>query len=131
MSLCDRRAKTLSSYAGDTALPGGRVDDEDKTIEDTAVRSDGAHLLISLTGLSLRDEKHSRRSYFYRPLLPDVIRADDRTDWPSTGQDQIAPTMYPRFFYRRKRAARNSVRPLPRPPELSTPLFLHTPLPAA
>ena len=34
----DRRAKTLSSYAGDTALPGGRIDDDDKTIEDTAVR---------------------------------------------------------------------------------------------
>jgi hypothetical protein len=95
MPLGDRRAKTLSSYAGDTALPGGRVDDEDKTIEDTAVRSDGAYFLISLTGLSLRDEKHSRRSYFYCPLLPDVIRADDRADWPSTGQDQTAPTMYP------------------------------------
>ena len=36
----DRRAKTLSSYAGDTALPGGRIDDDDKTIEDTAVRPD-------------------------------------------------------------------------------------------
>jgi hypothetical protein len=33
-----RRAKTLNSYAGDTALPGGRIDDADKTIEDTAVR---------------------------------------------------------------------------------------------
>ena len=38
----DRRAKTLSSYAGDTALPGGRIDDDDKTIEDTAVRPDAS-----------------------------------------------------------------------------------------
>ncbi|KAI9466658.1 NUDIX hydrolase domain-like protein [Lactarius psammicola] len=30
--------QTLRSYAGDTALPGGRVEDEDKTIEDTARR---------------------------------------------------------------------------------------------
>jgi len=36
--LLSQRAKTLSSYAGDTALPGGRIDDEDKTIEDTARR---------------------------------------------------------------------------------------------
>ncbi|KAH9045779.1 NUDIX hydrolase domain-like protein [Lactarius pseudohatsudake] len=36
--LLSRRAKTLRSYAGDTALPGGRVDDEDETIEDTARR---------------------------------------------------------------------------------------------
>jgi peroxisomal coenzyme A diphosphatase NUDT7 len=41
----NRRAKTLTSYAGDTALPGGRVDDEDKTIEDTAVRFDSIHPL--------------------------------------------------------------------------------------
>lgn len=38
----DRRAKTLSSYAGDTALPGGRIDDDGKTIEDTAVRPDAS-----------------------------------------------------------------------------------------
>ncbi|KAI0301893.1 NUDIX hydrolase domain-like protein [Multifurca ochricompacta] len=36
--LLSQRAKTLTSYAGDTALPGGRVDDEDRTIEDTARR---------------------------------------------------------------------------------------------
>ncbi|KAH8977073.1 NUDIX hydrolase domain-like protein [Lactarius hatsudake] len=36
--LLSRRAKTLRSYAGDTALPGGRVDDVDETIEDTARR---------------------------------------------------------------------------------------------
>ncbi|KAH9061983.1 NUDIX hydrolase domain-like protein [Lactarius vividus] len=32
------RQVTLRSYAGDTALPGGKVDDEDETIEDTARR---------------------------------------------------------------------------------------------
>ncbi|KAF8827333.1 hypothetical protein HHX47_DHR5000570 [Lentinula edodes] len=31
-----RRASTLRSFAGDTSLPGGKMDPEDKTIEDTA-----------------------------------------------------------------------------------------------
>ena len=34
--LC-RRSATLRTYAGDTSLPGGKVDPEDKSIEDTAV----------------------------------------------------------------------------------------------
>ena len=38
--MLNRRSKTLSSYAGDTALPGGKIDDDDKTIEDTVVRPD-------------------------------------------------------------------------------------------
>jgi hypothetical protein len=33
-----RRSATLRTYAGDTSLPGGKVDPEDKSIEDTAVR---------------------------------------------------------------------------------------------
>jgi len=37
-AMLNRRSKTLSSYAGDTALPGGKIDDDDKTIEDTARR---------------------------------------------------------------------------------------------
>jgi 8-oxo-dGTP pyrophosphatase MutT (NUDIX family) len=32
-----RRSATLRTYAGDTSLPGGKADPEDKTIEDTAV----------------------------------------------------------------------------------------------
>ncbi|KAN0140078.1 NUDIX hydrolase domain-like protein [Lactarius tabidus] len=36
--LLSRRAVTLRSFPGDTALPGGRVDDADETIEDTARR---------------------------------------------------------------------------------------------
>ena len=34
----DRRAASLSTYAGDTALPGGRVDLRDHSSEDTARR---------------------------------------------------------------------------------------------
>ncbi|TFY77616.1 hypothetical protein EWM64_g6393, partial [Hericium alpestre] len=34
----DLRAETLRSYAGDTALPGGRVDPSDVTLEDAARR---------------------------------------------------------------------------------------------
>lgn len=36
--LLSRRAATLRTYAGDTALPGGKVDREDATIEDAARR---------------------------------------------------------------------------------------------
>ncbi|KAJ6496210.1 NUDIX hydrolase domain-like protein [Mycena sanguinolenta] len=36
--LLNRRSSTLRSYAGDTSLPGGKVDPEDRTIEDTARR---------------------------------------------------------------------------------------------
>lgn len=31
------RSTSLRTYAGDTSLPGGKVDPEDRTIEDTAV----------------------------------------------------------------------------------------------
>ncbi|KAJ3903116.1 NUDIX hydrolase domain-like protein [Lentinula edodes] len=36
--LLSKRASTLRSFAGDTSLPGGKMDPEDKTIEDTARR---------------------------------------------------------------------------------------------
>ncbi|KAF5358626.1 hypothetical protein D9758_007740 [Tetrapyrgos nigripes] len=36
--LLNRRASTMRSFAGDTSLPGGKMDPEDKTIEDTARR---------------------------------------------------------------------------------------------
>ncbi|KAJ7446342.1 NUDIX hydrolase domain-like protein [Mycena latifolia] len=36
--LLSRRAASLRTYAGDTSLPGGKVDPEDGTIEDTARR---------------------------------------------------------------------------------------------
>ncbi|KAJ7749785.1 NUDIX hydrolase domain-like protein [Mycena maculata] len=36
--LLNKRSATLRAYAGDTSLPGGKVDPEDRTIEDTARR---------------------------------------------------------------------------------------------
>ncbi|KAF8967487.1 NUDIX hydrolase domain-like protein [Flammula alnicola] len=36
--LLSRRSATLRTYAGDTSLPGGKADPEDKSIEDTARR---------------------------------------------------------------------------------------------
>ncbi|KZW03406.1 hypothetical protein EXIGLDRAFT_721664 [Exidia glandulosa HHB12029] len=36
--LLSRRADSLSSYAGDTALPGGKVEPRDRSLEDTARR---------------------------------------------------------------------------------------------
>ena len=37
--ISDSRSASLRTYAGDTSLPGGKVEHEDKTIEDTAVGS--------------------------------------------------------------------------------------------
>ncbi|KAH9065153.1 hypothetical protein EDB83DRAFT_2263938 [Lactarius deliciosus] len=59
--LLSRRAKTLRSYAGDTALPGGRVDDVDETIEDTAVRTYLASPLLVLNTTDSRGGRHLRR----------------------------------------------------------------------
>ena len=65
--MLNRRAKTLSSYAGDTALPGGKIDDADKTVEETAVRPD-THVILLLvpivTGFALK-----RREAFEEVLL--------------------------------------------------------------
>lgn len=33
----NRRSDTLKTFAGDTAFPGGKIDAEDVTVEDTAV----------------------------------------------------------------------------------------------
>lgn len=33
----NRRSDALNSFAGDTALPGGKIDAQDVTVEDTAV----------------------------------------------------------------------------------------------
>jgi hypothetical protein len=65
-AVLDRRAKTLSSYAGDTALPGGKIDDDDKTVEDTAVRPDASPSCSSdcNTVDPQRDGKRLKRSSF-------------------------------------------------------------------
>jgi 8-oxo-dGTP pyrophosphatase MutT (NUDIX family) len=47
MFAAHRRASTLRSFAGDTSLPGGKMDPEDRTIEDTAVS-----LLVRTTPVS-------------------------------------------------------------------------------
>ena len=36
-SMLYRRSATLRTYAGDTSLPGGKRDPEDKNLEETAV----------------------------------------------------------------------------------------------
>jgi hypothetical protein len=70
----DRRAKTLSSYAGDTALPGGMIDNDDKTIEDTAVRPDASSSCSSdCNTVDLqRDGRRLRRSSF-SPTFPRAV----------------------------------------------------------
>lgn len=35
--LVNRRSDALKTFAGDTALPGGKIDAQDVTVEDTAV----------------------------------------------------------------------------------------------
>lgn len=34
---CNRRSEALKAFSGDTALPGGKIDAQDVTVEDTAV----------------------------------------------------------------------------------------------
>ena len=60
--ISDSRSASLRTYAGDTSLPGGKVDPEDKTIEDTAVSSGSASLFILFkTGDDNSAEKPSKR----------------------------------------------------------------------
>ena len=47
------RSATLRSYAGDTSLPGGKVDLEDRTIEETAVSGGLSWLLFDGVELEL------------------------------------------------------------------------------
>ena len=44
--ISESRSASLRTYAGDTSLPGGKVDPEDKTIEDTAVSPRSAPIFI-------------------------------------------------------------------------------------
>ena len=55
------RSANLRSYAGDTSLPGGKVDLEDRTIEETAVSGALSLLLSDRVELEYRGEKRLRR----------------------------------------------------------------------
>jgi hypothetical protein len=56
-----RRSATLRTYAGDTSLPGGRVDPEDATVEDTAVSGHHENIVRCLTIFVESDEKRMKR----------------------------------------------------------------------
>jgi hypothetical protein len=60
------RSATLSSYAGDTALPGGRWDKMDASIEDTAVSiaQHDTHGWALLTRTLQRREAFEEVSYY-------------------------------------------------------------------
>lgn len=55
------RSANLRSYAGDTSLPGGKVDLEDRTIEETAVSGALSLLLSDRVELEYRGEKLLKR----------------------------------------------------------------------
>jgi hypothetical protein len=48
LSCYTRRSPTLRTYAGDTSLPGGRWDPEDRNLEETAVRAPWFRLSLSM-----------------------------------------------------------------------------------
>ena len=51
----------MRTYAGDTSLPGGKVELEDKTIEDTAVSSECGLVSLFLKSSDDSVEKLSKR----------------------------------------------------------------------
>ena len=64
--LFSRPLNTLQTYAGDTSLPGGMSEEEDKTIEDTSVSSTIQFLtFFCLNDISYSAVKHSRRYIGY------------------------------------------------------------------
>ena len=64
--LLSQRSQSLRSYAGDTSLPGGKVERGDRSIEDVAVSIPSSIILFSLFLMHfpvfLRDEKPTKRS---------------------------------------------------------------------
>lgn len=80
------RASHLSAHAGQIAFPGGRVEDGDQTVIDTALRE--AHEEIALdpeavTPVGLLEAYRTRTGYRVKPVLcvisPDInLQADER-----------------------------------------------------
>ena len=65
---CIRRSATLRTYAGDTSLPGGKAEEGDRSVEDTAVRFAAVFFLFfflyylsNFRLLLYRDERHLKR----------------------------------------------------------------------
>lgn len=66
-----RRSATLRSYAGDTSLPGGKAEEQDRNIEDTAV-----WLSLSTLGRCLpRLFSEERLSKKYTRIFPISFRS--------------------------------------------------------
>ncbi|KAJ3574685.1 hypothetical protein NP233_g1586 [Leucocoprinus birnbaumii] len=89
--LLSRRSATLRTYAGDTSLPGGKVDPEDKNIEDTARRE-----AFEEIGLS-RDRRKVPLLCILEPFLaaelvvtPVVVLILDNTLRPILNTDEVA-----------------------------------------
>jgi len=89
--LCSR-STSLRTYAGDTSLPGGKVDPEDNTIEDTARRE-----AFEEIGLS-RDKKKVPLLCILEPYLsanelivtPVVVLILDKTLQPILNKDEVS-----------------------------------------
>ncbi|KAJ7501923.1 hypothetical protein B0H11DRAFT_2224283 [Mycena galericulata] len=75
----NRRSASLRTYAGDTTLPGGKVEAEDRTIEDTARRE-------------AFEEVDSPRSLFPKSAYPLL----QFPDWSPARQDEGSLTLYSR-----------------------------------
>ncbi|KAH9482169.1 Nudix hydrolase 22, chloroplastic [Psilocybe cubensis] len=89
--LLSRRSSTLRTYAGDTSLPGGKVDPEDRSIEDTARRE-----AFEEIGLP-RDRNKVPLLCILEPFLaaelivtPVVVLILDNTLRPILNRDEVA-----------------------------------------
>ncbi|KAF9035888.1 hypothetical protein BJ165DRAFT_1508720 [Panaeolus papilionaceus] len=89
--LAGRRSATLRTYAGDTSLPGGKVDPEDRSLEDTARRE-----AFEEIGLP-RDRNKVPLLCVMEPVLaaelivtPVVVLILDNTLQPMLNKDEVA-----------------------------------------
>ncbi|THU97257.1 hypothetical protein K435DRAFT_722017 [Dendrothele bispora CBS 962.96] len=120
--LLSRRASTLRSFAGDTSLPGGKMDPEDRTIEDTARRE-----AFEEIGLPV-DKKKAPLLCIFEPfwvekqlvVTPVVVLILDTSLRPILNHSEVAS-----LFSHPLASFLSSTPPFPKEPELEEVLY-HT-----
>lgn len=93
--ILEKRSNKLKSHPGDIAFPGGRVEDQDTDIIQTAYREAQEELGIEpeyLTYISMMDEFISTSQVLVRPVISWMVLDRD----PETFTDYLKSAYYPR-----------------------------------